>query len=79
MEKGKLWMMQKVVILPFTVIVVKGAAKLMMHSKCVNVIVKPIVSYSDHISTAISYGVLRLPQNKSKWKGKENFWTKLIL
>ena len=53
-----MWMTQKDVILPFMTIMVKGAAKLMTHSKCVNVIVEPIVDYLDHIATARSYGVL---------------------
>ena len=57
--KGKTGMMQKVVILPFMTIMVKGAAPLMTHSKCVNVIIEPNVSYSDHVTTARSHSVLR--------------------
>ena len=40
--KGKIWTTQKVVILPFMTIEVKGAAKLTMHSKSGYVILKPI-------------------------------------
>ena len=35
--KSKMWITQKVVILPFVTIMVEGAAKLMVHSKHVNV------------------------------------------
>ena len=56
--KGTNWMMKEVLILSFT-IMVKGVAKLMTHSKCMNVIVKPIADYSDFIVTARSYVLLR--------------------
>ena len=42
--KGKIQMMQKVVIPPFMTVMVNGAAKLTIHSKHVNVIVKPTMS-----------------------------------
>ena len=57
--KGKIWMMQKVVILPFMHLVVKGAAQLTMHSTHMKVIVEPIAGCSDHAAIARSYGVLR--------------------
>ena len=56
--KGKNRTLQKVVILPFVTINAKGAAALMTHSKCMNVIVKPNVSYLDHVTMDSSYGVL---------------------
>ena len=43
--KDKIQMTQKVVILLFVIILVKGAAKLTKHSKHMNVIVEPIVGY----------------------------------
>ena len=45
-------------------IMVKGAAKLMMHSKYMGVTVEPIMGYLEDIATAKSYGVLR------PWIGK---------
>ena len=45
-------------------IVVKGAAKLIMHSKHMNVIVELIAGFSDHVAMARSYGVLRPGVNK---------------
>ena len=51
--------MQKVVIMPFAAIMVRGAAPLTTHSKCMNAIIKPNVSYPDHMTIARSYGVLR--------------------
>ena len=57
--KGKIHMMREVVMPPLATIMVKGAVKLMRYSKCMNVVVEPIVGYSDHIAIAGSYGVLR--------------------
>ena len=57
--KCKIHMKREVVIPPFTTIVVKGVEKLMTHSKCVNVVIRPVIGYLDHIATARSYGVLR--------------------
>ena len=39
--------------------VVKGITKLMTHSKCMNVVVKPVMGYLDHIATTRSYGLLK--------------------
>ena len=60
--KGKLQTMKRVVIPPFVTIMIRGAAKLMTHSKCMNVTVKPIVGYSDH--AARSQGTLRIGVGK---------------
>ena len=57
--KGKICMMMTVVIPPFATIMVKRVVTLTTYSKCVNVIVKPILGYVDHIAMARSYGVLR--------------------
>ena len=57
--KGKINTMRKVVIPPFMTIVAKGVAKLMTHSKCMNVIIKPTIGYTDHTVMVRSYGVLR--------------------
>ena len=57
--KGKICTMREVVIPPFVTIMVKGIANFTMHSKHVNVVVESFMGYSDHITTAQSYGVLR--------------------
>ena len=36
----------------------------MMHSKYMNVVIEPLMGYSDHISMARSYGVLRPGRGK---------------
>ena len=51
--------MREVVSPPFMTIMVKGVTKLMTHSKHVNVVVKPIMGYSDHTVTARFHGILR--------------------
>ena len=43
----------------FNSMMVKGAAPSRTHSKCMNVIIEPNVSYSDHMIMATSYSVLR--------------------
>ena len=48
----------------FMTTVVKGMANLMTHSKCVNVVVKPVTGYSDHIATARSYRILKPRRDK---------------
>ena len=50
--KGKIHMMREVVIPPFATIMVKGVAKLMTHSNHMNVVIEPIVEYSDPIAMA---------------------------
>ena len=57
--KGNIQTIQKVVILTFTKITIKGATKLMTHSKHMIVIGKPIEGYLDHVAVARSYDVLR--------------------
>ena len=52
-------MMRELVIPPLVIIMVKGIANLMTHSKCMNVVIEPIAGYLDHIATSRSYGVLR--------------------
>ena len=56
--KVKCSTLRKVVILSFTTTIVKVIGNLMMHSKYLNVVVKPIIRYSDHITMARSYGEL---------------------
>ena len=55
----KVWMITKIIILPFKMITVKGKVKLSTHSKCVNIMVKPVISYAKHVATAHTCGVLR--------------------
>ena len=62
--QGKICTMREVVILPFRTTIVKGIANLMMHSQCVNVVVKPVTGYSDYTAIARSYGVLRPGRGK---------------
>ena len=42
--KGKICMMREVVIPPFTTTVVKGIAKVMTHSECMNVVIEQIMA-----------------------------------
>ena len=44
--------------------VVKGITIVMTHSKCMNVVVKPVMGYFDHIATARSCGVLKPGRGK---------------
>ena len=57
--KGRVHMMREVVIPLFMTIAMKRVAKLVTHSKCINVVIKPIAGYLDHIATAKHYGILR--------------------
>ena len=57
--KGKIHRMMEGVIPPFVTTVVKTVAKLMTHSKCMNVVIEPIVGYLDYTVTPRSSGVLR--------------------
>ena len=56
--KGKIHNIRKVIIPPFRNSVVKGIINLMIHSKCLNVVVVPVMGYAEHIATARSYGVI---------------------
>ena len=55
--KGKIHTIREVIILPFTTIVVKGIVNVMTHSKCVTVVVQPVMGYLYHITMARSCGV----------------------
>ena len=56
--------MREAVIPSFITIMVKSIAKLMTHSKYMNMVIGPIVGYSDHIVIARSYDVLRPGEGK---------------
>ena len=62
--KGKIHTMREVIILLFVTTMVKGIANLMTHSKCMNVVVEPVMGYLDHIAMARSYGVLKPGRGK---------------
>ena len=62
--KGKICTVRDVLIPPFVTTVVKGITNLETHSKCMNVVVKPVTGYSDHIGKARSYGVLKPGRGK---------------
>ena len=62
--KGKIHTIWEIIILPFVTTVVKGIMDLMTHLKCMNVVVKPIKGYLEHITTARSYGVLKPGRGK---------------
>ena len=62
--KGKIHTMKGAVILLFVTIVVKGIAKLMTHSKHMNVVVEPVMRYSDLVAMARSYGALKPGRGK---------------
>ena len=57
--KGEINTMRDVVIQLFATTIVKGIANLMMHSKCMNVVVEPVTGYFDHIAMTRYYGVLK--------------------
>ena len=44
--------------------VVKGTVNLMTHSGCLNVVVEPVLRYSEHFAMARSYAVLKLGRSK---------------
>ena len=58
--KGKVQTTMKVVILPFKAIRVKGHIKLNIHSKVINVLIEPTLSYSHYIALVQAYGVVQL-------------------
>ena len=45
--------------MPFVTTILKGIANLTTHSKCMDVVVQPVMGYLGHITTARSYWVLR--------------------
>ena len=47
--KGRVCVMGEIVIPTFMTIMVKAVAKLMTHSKHMNMVIKPIVGYSDMV------------------------------
>ena len=57
--RGKICSIREVIILPFGPTVVKDITNLMTHSKCLNIVVEPVMGHSEHISMARSYGVLK--------------------
>ena len=61
--KGKICTVREVIILPFVTAIVKDIANL-MHSKCINEVVEPVMGYSDHIATPRYYGVLKPGRGK---------------
>ena len=62
--KGKIHMMREVIILPFVTTIVRSIYNLMMHSKHVNAVVKPVMGYLDQITIARSYGILKPRRGK---------------
>ena len=62
--KGKIFTMREVVIPPFGTTVVKGIANFTTHSKCLSVLLEAVAEYSEHITMARSYGVLRRGKGK---------------
>ena len=62
--KGKIHTIREVIILLFVTILIRGIANLMTHSKCKNVVVKPVIGYSNHIVMVRSYGVLKPGRGK---------------
>ena len=49
---------------PFMTTIVKGIANLLTHSKCMNVVVKLVMGYLDHIAMDRSYEVLKPGRGK---------------
>ena len=62
--KGKICIIREVVILPFITTVVKAIVNLMTDSKCVNVVVEPVMGYLDHIAMVRLYGVFKPGRDK---------------
>ena len=61
--KGKICTMRKVMIPLFETTIVEGIVNLRTHSKCLSV-VESVAGYSEHISMARSYQVLRPGKGK---------------
>ena len=57
--KGKIHTIREVIIPPFVTTVAKDIINLMTHSKCMNVVGKPVMGYLHHVTMARSYGVLK--------------------
>ena len=62
--KGKICTIREVIILPFGITVVKAITNLMTHSKNLNVVAEPVMGYSEHISMARPYRVLKPGRGK---------------
>ena len=62
--KGKIHIMRQVMIPPVVTTVVKGIVHFTTQSKCMNAVVEPVMGYSDHITMASSYGVLKPGKGK---------------
>ena len=57
--KGKIHTIREVIIPPFGTTVVKGITNLATHSKCFNVVVEPVMGYSEHFAMARSLWVIK--------------------
>ena len=62
--KGKICTIREVLILQLMTTVAKGIMNLMTYSKCVNVVVKPVMGYLYHIAMARPYGILKPGRGK---------------
>ena len=56
---GKVQTTMKIVIPPFETIMVKYKVRLNIHSKCIYVMIEPIVRYSKHVAMAHTHGVFK--------------------
>ena len=63
--KGKICTIREVIILPFMSTVIKGITNVMTHSKCMNVVLKPVMGYSDHTATARTYGGIETKERQN--------------
>ena len=71
--KGKIYTIREVEIPPFMTTVVKGITNLITHSKCMNVLAKPVIGYADQIATARLYVVLKPGRGKKLMFASEIF------
>ena len=55
---------REVIILPFCTTVVKGIINLMIHSKYLNVVVQPVLRYSEHNAITRSFGIFKPGRGK---------------
>ena len=62
--KDKIHTIREVVILLIVTTVVKGITNMMKHSKCMIVVVEPVMGYLEHIAMAICYRVLEPGRGK---------------
>ena len=57
--RHKICTMREVIIPPCVTTVVKGITNLTTHSKCMSVVVEPVMGYLDHVAMARSDGLLK--------------------